>query len=185
MITYHPRVENLRPIPDLRTWYPQLGFSGKSTLDVDSGQVVIIDPIYLGDIYNESDDEITIYIRQHAVIVSDFGGDVECPVYWNDPFVVLPTAANCQTDNMTFGGWEQRSSGVGCDSGSFAFLALNTDIEPKIHGAIECAVESADGVSINLPDGIYDFKLEQLSGYQQPNMAGLYRNIVALRTAPD
>src|SRR5688572_26464443 len=87
----------LQDIPDMREWYPTLNFSGRTVLTTVGDPIFVTDPIYLADIFNANDDPFATYLRQHAVIVSDFGGEAAVPVWWKAPFLVLPTSKHDQS----------------------------------------------------------------------------------------
>ncbi|MCI0675225.1 MAG: hypothetical protein L0Y42_05540 [Phycisphaerales bacterium] len=176
--------QRLLPIPDLRNWYPDLGFSGRSQLVTAGEPILVTDPIYLADVFNANADPVAVYVRLAGVIVNDFGGDTSCPVWWHDPFLVLPTSAhidfdrtNLPTDSVVL------AQEIGCDSASFVFLAMRGDMPRGVNRAVDKVLQQRNGALLKLPKGKFSFWLEQFEGYPQPNMAGLYRNIVAERIA--
>lgn len=169
------------PIPDLRVWYPHLAFSGCAQLVTDGEPLLLTDPIYLADVYNNNDDPVARYLRQHAVIVNDFGGDTTCPVWWKDPFLVMPTSHHI-VDGIDLPPHDARIivTEAGCDSGSFAFLRMRSDLPEALIDKAEVAVRQRNGALLDVPAGLYSFWLEQFE-YPDKMRAEWYRNIVAER----
>jgi len=176
--------DHLLPIPDLREWYPSLGFSHQSHLVVESGdKMLVTDPIYLADIYNLKDDTDADYIRKHGVVVSDFGGDTSCPMWWCEPWIILPTSSSIDSAYRSTlpATVDVLASEVGCDSASFVFMTLQDGVPRSLINKVDSLLRCQNGVAISLLPGCYQFYLEQQPGCPQANMAGLYRNIVAER----
>jgi hypothetical protein len=67
--------------PQCAAWYREIHVDATHfTVDLRSGRLLIIDPIYLADVYNK-DGPKEGYLKEHGVILSDFGGDVSGPVF--------------------------------------------------------------------------------------------------------
>ena len=107
-----------QPIEDLREWFPDVDFSGNNTFAVNDRGLIITDPTYLVDVYNPNDDGAAAYVRAHAVIVCDFGGDDSCPVWWHDPYLILPLSTSIPEEFIPPNGIVELVDEVGCDSGS-------------------------------------------------------------------
>jgi hypothetical protein len=172
----------LIPIPDLREWYPGLGFSGRAELVTDGEPVFVTDPIYLADIYNPNDDANATYLRQQAVVVSDFGGDTAAPVWWKPPFLVVPTSQHDQPQVPA--GAAELAGQIGCDSASFVFVALNGDVPPALRKKIDEVERERNGATLKLPAGTYRFHLEQFPPKEEHRQwPHWYRNVVVRRTS--
>jgi hypothetical protein len=104
--------------------FPGLGFTGSDTFDLDGDDLLITDPTYLADVWNRTDNSVAAYVRANGVIVYNFGGDDSCPVWWQDPFLVLPLSVCSLQDPATVIGAIEVAEEVGCDSGSFLFLPI-------------------------------------------------------------
>ena len=171
----------LTPIPDLRKWYPELDFTGRADLVTTGDPIFVTDPIYLADIYNPNDDPNATYLRQRAVVVSDFGGDTSAPVWWKPPFLVVPTSQHDQP-YMPAGATELAEQ-VGCDSASFVFVVLNDDVPPGLRSKAEVVEREKNGARLKLPAGMYWFYLEQFTPKEEHKQwPAWYRNVVAQRT---
>lgn len=168
----------LIPIPNLREWYPELEFSGRAELITAGEPIFVTDPIYLADVYNANDDPTAIYLRQNAVVVSDFGGDLAVPVWWKAPFLVVPTSQHDQA-RMPAGAM-QLTEEIVCDSASFVFIAMNDEIPPVLREKIDQAEEVEDGARLRLPAGRCTFYLEQFPPSEEHKQwPHWYRNVVA------
>ncbi len=190
-MTTRPRTESLvdrerlQPIPDLREWYPELGFAGVRRLGICGESVVITDPTYLANVYQPSDDAMSRFVRSSGVIVCDFGGDTSCPVWWTPPHLILPTSSHlwleADSDELvTPSGVEVLAQEVGCDSSSFVFLPMR-DPPGEVQAKVDELVRARNAAVLVLAEGTYEFYLEQ---YEPPSgrHPNGYRNIVAERT---
>ncbi|MBI1849428.1 MAG: hypothetical protein HYR85_03685 [Planctomycetes bacterium] len=175
-------VTRLTPIPDLRESYRTLGFSGLSELVTAGEPIFVTDPIYLADVYNPNDDANATYLRQRAVIVSDFGGDTAVPVWWEPPFLVIPTSWYDE-QHMPAGATEIAEH-VCCDSASFAFIGLNDDVPRGLRAMIDEVERKKSGARLKLPAGTYRFHLEQFTPTDEHKQwPHLHRNVVARWTS--
>jgi hypothetical protein len=166
----------LIPIPNLHEWYPELGFSGRTELTTAGEPIFVIDPIELADVYNANDDPIAIYLRQNAVIVSDFGGDTAAPVWWEPPFLVIPTAQHSEMRMPP--GATQLAEEVVCDSASLVFIGMSDGMPPALVEQID--EHGIDGAWLKAPAGTYRFYLEQFAPREEHKQwPHWYRNIVA------
>ena len=164
-------------IDDLRQDYPDLGFSGRRTITLRGGELLVADPVYVADVYNEPDDPVAAYLREHAVVVADFGGDTSSSVYWMPPFLFMPISAHLPDDYRPPKGTRLLFDEIGCDSGSFMFLPMD-DTPESVTRAAHLAVREEDAALLTLPPGKLTFFYEQHDPPRE-NEQGLYRNIVA------
>ena len=167
----------LIPIPDLHEWYPNLDFSGRAELVTTGEPVFVTDPVYLADVYNPNDDPNATYLRHRAVIVSDFGGDTAAPVWWKPPFLVVPTSLSAQLELPA--GAVELAEQIGCDSGSFVFIAASADMPLDLSEKIDEVERGNNGAHLRLPAGAYRFHLEQFTPKREhKHWPHLYRNVV-------
>ena len=172
--------QRLQPIEDLRAWFPDVGFAGLDTFIVRDRGLFITDPIYLADVYNPNDDDAATYIRTNSVIVCDFGGDSSCPVWWRDPFLVLPLSLSLPEDLEAPDDAIVLADEIVCDSGSFAFIPLLDAVPQSLDRRIQKMIADRDGAHSLLPVGKYKVSYEQ---YDSPedSRPGFHRNVVAQR----
>lgn len=121
--------------------------------------LLITDPTYIAD-YFAADDPDSRYIRRNGVVLANFGGDLPCAVYWEDPFVVarFSDPAGHDTDCAP------SASKVAVDSGHLLFLPLVPAIPVSLRAAIDVALEQFGAVSVPLPAGHWAFGYEHFDG---------------------
>ncbi len=151
--------DRLRPIENPQNDFPGLGFTGKDSFGLDGG-LLITDPICLADVYN-TDDPVAAYLRTNGVIVYGFGGDETCPVWWKEPFLLLPLSLVSSRDPAAVPGAIRVAANVMCDSGSFLFLPLRADQPSPVSSVIEKVLAKRTGVQLQLPPGQYRVWYEQ------------------------
>jgi hypothetical protein len=167
------------PNEDLGEAVAGLKFRGTFTLETHGEPVLVTDPIYLGDIYNSKGDEKAVYVREHGMLLVDFGGDTGGPVWWQAPYLLMPISMHYKDgEPKPKEGVAVLAEEVACDSGSFVFLPVTSELPLSLQRQIEEVVQKRNGALLRLPEGKYSFFYEQFDP-PKPNMVGLYRNIVA------
>jgi hypothetical protein len=150
-------------------------------LETAGEPILVTDPIYLADVYNDSSDPTAIYLRKNGVILLDFGGDVGGPVWWKPPHLMIPVSLHLDFEGLKPPrGTKVLADEVGCDSGSFIFLPITEGVSPELREKIKTVVGDDNGAILPLPAGRYHFFYEQFDAPAE-NMRRLYRNIVAKR----
>ena len=167
-------------IEDFSEAFDGLGFSGARSFITIGEPVLLVDPIYVADVFNPSDDDTTQFLRRNGVFVADFGGDTNAPVWWSDPHLVMPISMNFPEEFAVPSSTQELVSEVRCDSGSFMFLPLVEEIPTPVCQFVSSVERERDCALLPLPPGKYTVYYEQFPP-PQPNMAGLFRNIVAIR----
>lgn len=159
-----------------------IGFRSTFVLVTHGEPVLVTDPIYLmPGTYNSSDDEKALYLREHAVLLSSFGGDAGGPALWKDPYLLIPLSMHYEdADPAQKPGVKVLPGGFCSDSGSLVFLPFTSDMPPSLRRQIDEVVRKGNGALLPLPEGKYSFFYEQFDA-PQANMVNLYRNIVARR----
>jgi hypothetical protein len=75
----------IKPADDFRDAFPGLNFRNRRSLATTGEKVLLVDPIYIADVYN-STDEIASFLRDRGLFLMDFGGDTAVPVWWEEPY---------------------------------------------------------------------------------------------------
>lgn len=171
----------IRPTFNLQAYFPQFAWNTAYDIKVSADGIVMVDPIYLADVYND-DSRIATLVRTLGTFVYDFGGDVSGPIWLKDPFLVMPIS-------MHYGKTRPEvppeatvlCDHVGCDSGSFVLLPLSKDIPAELGQVIDKCLRDGDAVLLSLMPGNWHLMFEQFDP-PQANMVALYRNIVLQRT---
>jgi hypothetical protein len=136
----HDRIITNRDIADknddFRIWFNQIGIDPSSNvLDLSSGKIIIIDPTYLADIYNENGEKEQ-YLKKNGILLNDFGGGVSGPILRTteggikvllvfnrvnpdgQPIFRSDIPENVEKDEIL-------DAELGCDSDSYIFLNFN------------------------------------------------------------
>ena len=167
----------IHPPDDFRSAFPELDFRDVYELTTAGEPLLIADPTYLADVYNSAD-EAASFLRARGVFLMDFGGDVRCPVWWQPPYMILPTSNSVSDDEAAPSGVVVLAEDVHTDSGSFVFLPLTDEMPPELKESLVEILRDNNGVVLNLPSGLWRFYYEQFPAPGE-NLAGLYRNVVA------
>jgi hypothetical protein len=138
--------------------------------------VLLTDPGYLADIYSSTDD-VAVYVRTHGVVVMDFGGDCAGPVWYQFPYVLLPISMHLSDADKRAPAGVTVWGEVGCDSGSFVFLPLATDLPSALRDIVDGVLARQLGALLPLPAGKWQIWYEQWDApaNRPPTW---YRNIV-------
>jgi hypothetical protein len=165
----------IKPEDDFRTEFPQLNFRNRRSLLTAGEKMLLVDPIYIADVYN-STDEIATFLRNRGLFLMHFGGDTAVPVWWKNPFLVMPISMHHENLNAP-PGVKVLTEEIGCDSGSFVFLPLSADFPPSVQSKVNEVLGENTAVALRIPAGRWTAFYEQFEA-PQANMIGLYRNIV-------
>ena len=165
----------VEPGDDFVAAFPGLNFRNRRSVVTTGENVLLVDPICIGDVYN-SIDEVSTYLRDQGLFLMDFGGDCSARVWWKPPFLLIPIAMHYQDLNATSGA-DVLAEEIGCDSGSFVFLPLAADMPRSVQSKVEEVLGDGSGVALLLPAGRWSAFYEQFEA-PQANMASLYRNVV-------
>jgi hypothetical protein len=167
----------IKPQDKFRESFPGLNFPEVYSFRISGESVLVTDPLYLADVYNSKDD-IASFVREHGVLVMDFGGDVSCPVLWQSPFVLLPISMHLSGQALhPPEGSAVLANEVGTDSGSFVFLPLAKEVPPVLKAQVDRVVAESNGAILELPAGDWSVFYEQWDA-PESSLAKLYRNIV-------
>ena len=173
---------------NLSDWYPELRWGNRRQLASSGAGVLVTDPTYLADVYNDAEDAMAAFVRAEGVILSDFGGDAGAPVLWEPPWLKLPLSMH-SVDGSAAAGSLPGAEGAeilglaSCDSGSLVFLALEPGLPAGLREHVHGLVDERNASILRLPSGTYQFHYEQFDP-PQANQERLYRNIVARRQEP-
>ena len=160
----------------------------KYTLKITSGQMIIIDPIYLADFYNE-DDLIERYLKDNGVVLFDFGGDTAGPVHrtmCGGLKIILADSMKDDYGNVIFPE-EFRdeviasyidSENLMCDSGSYIFLDYNEEFKSTFKERLDKNRRYMELFTVDMPNGYYNIAYEQMDADDENIADTFLRNIV-------
>jgi hypothetical protein len=172
---------------DYQSFYETIGIDPSSIeLDLSSGKLIIIDPIYLADIYNENGEKER-YLKENGVLLNDFGGDVGGPIVRTQEggimILLLFDRMDAQGRPLFEPDFPEELKGVdvlceelGCDSGSYIFLDYNRRFRSLFHE--ELKEEERNFALINLNPGKYGVGYEQWETDTQNPYEAWRRNLV-------
>jgi len=171
----------IAPDYDVKACFRGLKVNAAHFLRISEVPAVMVDPTYLADAYNSEEDEAQ-YVRGNGLFILNFGGDVSGPLWFEDPYVVMPISGHVRSqDRVKPSSAHVLVERIGCDSGSFVLLPVTRATPDSIRAKIEKRVKRGNAVLLNLPSGRWELLFEQFDP-PQPNMRGLRRNIVLKRT---
>ncbi len=165
----------IAPDDNLAENSPGLGFRNETCVAVSSEYLYISDPTYIADIYN-SNDSFSAYLKQNGVVLANFGGDTDGPIYYKDPYVLILIASQSE-NNLDAGGVLNVFDDIGTDSGSFIVFAERDDIPADMRPVIGALQADSLLAKIKVANGNYCAFYEQWDG----DPAAFYRNIVLKR----
>lgn len=151
------------PITDIRTWYPELGFGGRSELRVEE-RLVVFDPISICDPFNRNNDAVADFVRSSGVFAVDLEGDGLLPIWISHPYLIVPT--HCPSDCVPVGAIVAPKE-LAIDSASFVFLALDSDTPAAVLRALDNA--PGDIVDLEVQPGRYRFTMAWRDTARDPN----------------
>lgn len=172
----------VRPDYVVADFFPGLEVNGDLYLSVEDDPVVLIDPIYLADVYRSRDSDAA-FVRQHGVFIEDFGGDTDACVILTPDLLVLPVCIHCEglaEPEIVNGDWI-KASALPCDSGSLVLLKVARSLPQSIREKIESESRAGNGVVLDMRPGRWELFFEQHDA-PEPRLRGLYRNIVLKRS---
>jgi hypothetical protein len=171
----------VKPTDDFVAAFPGLNFRNRRSLVSAGERLLLVDPIYIADVYNATDD-IATFLRDRGLFLMDFGGDTNVPVWWKEPFLVMPISMHHESLNAP-PGFKVLTEEIGCDSGSFLYLPLSEDIPRGVQRKVKEVLGQNNAVALRLPAGRWTAYYEQFDA-PQTSMVRLYRNIVLKHKPP-
>lgn len=178
---YIPDPKRFELLESIRQLLPEFSFGARHTFTLRSGQELLItDPSYIAEVYQSPDDEAAVYVRSRGVFVSQFGGDFSCPVWWIDPFLILPVAVSSSAQRRAPKGATVMAKRILCDSGSYVFLPVTRRWPQHLRDATAKVVADGHGARVRIPPGRYRVVYDQL-GESGTLTSANTRNIVAWR----
>jgi hypothetical protein len=191
---YHDRILTNEDLAQkdsrIADWFARIGINpAKRALNLSSGQLLIIDPIYLADIYKINEQSAKVeYLRSNGILLNDFGGDISGPVFrttCGGLKIVLVFDRVDENEQPIFypdsseelGPLEIESEGLGCDSASYIFLDYNEELKALFSEELHNPLFIVD-----LTKDYYEIGYEQWDTDERNPYEAWRRNIVIWRT---
>jgi hypothetical protein len=169
-----------RTVQDLTQMRPDCGASIDDILVIDDELLMIVDLSHIGDILNPYNSPSASYVRIHGVIVASCMKNNPFPVFWRDPFLLLPMSHHFKEDFNVYADHGKVLGSVSCPSGSFLLLPVREDFPTPLGNLMDEELASEGGIQISVPNGTYRVFYEQ---FEVPEGAKqeFYRNIAVQR----
>lgn len=164
-------------IQDLSKMRPDCGASIDDFFVIDSELLLIIDMANLGSILNPYNSPPAAYVRTHGVIVHSLVWAESRPIFWRDPFLLLPLSCHLEESLKNYAGIGNVLGRVSFSSGTLLMMPIRGDIPTPLGSLVEEALSKKTGARIKVPSGTYRVFYEQ---FETPEGAKKehYRNIV-------
>jgi hypothetical protein len=171
-----------------KSWFSKIGIDTTSNdLTISSGRMLIVDPVYLADIYNENGEKEQ-FLKQKGILLNDFGGDVGGPILRTEEggimvFLVFDRVDSegrpiFNPDQFEIPDSEEiLLDGLGCDSGSYIFLDYSREL--CSHFRQELSDNANLYALIKVSNGTYRIGYEQWETDEKTPYEAWKRNLVA------
>ena len=169
--------KRFKTIQDLTKMRPDCGASIDDIFVIDNEFLLIVDLAHIGSILNPYNNPSASYVRTHGVCVQSYIRPESCPVFWRDPFMLLPLSHHLKDNLRSYIDNGEVVGSVSCPSGSLLLLPVREDIPTPLGSLMDEALAKKTGSQIKIPNGTYRVFYEQFDvpgGSRQE----LYRNIV-------
>jgi len=172
--------KRFRTIQDLTKMRPDCGASIDDVFVITDETLLIIDMIQVGTLLNPYNSPSASHVRTHGVIVHSHPRNEPCPVFWNDPYLLLPLSHHLKEDLSNYTEIGKAVGSLSCSSGPFLFLPKREDEPAPLNSAMGEALEKKHGVKIRLPNGTYRVFYEQFEP-PEGSKDKFYQNIIIQR----
>ena len=165
-----------RTIQDLTKMRPDCGASIDDFFVIDNDFLLIVDLSHIGSMLNPYSSPSASYVRTHGVIVHSRICPESRPIFWGEPFLLLPLSCHLSEKLMGYEDVGKIVGSVSCASGSFLLLPVRQDTPPILASLMDEALVKKTGERIKIPNGTYRVFYEQ---FEVPEGAKkeLYQNI--------
>jgi len=138
--------KRFKTIQDLTQLRPDCGASIDDMLVIDSGFLIIIDLSHIGNILNPYNSPSADYVRTHGVFVcSDIHPEYR-PVFWREPFLLLPISCHLNENLTGYAGIGAVVGKISCLSGSLLFMPVRKDMPTPLGDLIDTALAKEPGM---------------------------------------
>ena len=172
--------KRFKTIQDLTQMRPDCGASIDDIFVIDNELLLIVDLAHIGSILNPYNSPSASYVRTHGVVVASDARLESSPVFWNDPFLLLPLSYHLDENLTAYEEIGKVLGSVSCSSGTFLLMPIRKDMPESLGSLMNEALAKKTGAQIKIPNGTYRVFYEQ---FDVPEGAKkeLYQNIVVQR----
>ena len=165
-----------RTIQDLTKMRPDCGASIDDIFVIDNEILLVIDIALMGGILNPYNSPSASYLRNHGVIVHSRICSQSCPVFWEEPFLLLPLSYHLSDNLMGYEDIGKVVGNISCSSGSLLMLPIRNDTPAPLASLLDEALAKEAGARITIPNGTYRVFYEQFE-VSEGAKKELYQNI--------
>jgi hypothetical protein len=169
--------KRFKTIQDLTQLRPDCSASIEDMLLIDNGSLLIIDLSHIGYLLNPYNSPIADYVRTHGVIVCRDVHPEYRPIFWREPFLLLPMSCDLNENLISYADVGMAVGQISCASGSLLFMPVRSDMPAQLGDLIDKALAKEPGMQVMLPIGAYRVFYEQFEPAQDSDKER-YRNIV-------
>ena len=172
--------KRFKPIQDLTKMRPDCGASIDDFLVIDNDLLLIVDLSHIGSMLNSYNSPSASYVRTHCVIVHSHICPESRPIFWREPFLLLPLSNHLIENLMAYEDIGKVLGRVSCPSETFLFLTFHKYMPMPLKSLIDEALKKEMGVKIKIPNGTYRVFYEQFET-PEGSKKEFYQNIVVQR----
>ena len=169
-----------RTIQDLTKMRPDCGASIDDFFVIDNELLLIIDISHMGNILNPYNSSSASYVRTHGVIVHSHICTESRPIFWREPFLLLPLSYHLKGNLTDYEDIGNVVGSVSCSSGTFLMMPIREDIATPLGSLMDEALAEEAGTQIKIPNGTYRVFYEQFET-PEGSKKEFYQNIVVQR----
>jgi len=168
--------KRFKTIQDLTKMRPDCGASIDDTFAINNELLLIVDMAHIGSELNPYNSPSASYVRTHGVVVASYARLESSPVFWNDPFLLLPLSYHLGKNLTAYEEIGKVLGSVACSSGTFLLVPIRKDMPESLGSLVSKALAKEKGAQIKIPNGTYRVFYEQ---FEVPEGAKnvLYQNI--------
>ncbi|MGB5991734.1 MAG: hypothetical protein WBG61_05325 [Desulfobacterales bacterium] len=168
--------KRFKTIQDLTKMRPDCGASIDDFFVIDNELLLIVDLVHIGNILNPYNSPSASYVRTHGVIVHSHICPESRPIFWGEPFLLLPLSYHLNENLTVYENIGKVVGNISCSSGSFLMLPIREDTPTPLGCLMDEALSKEIGARIKIPNGTYRVFYEQ---FEVPEGAKkeLYQNI--------
>jgi len=168
--------KRFKTIQDLTKMRPDCGASIDDTFAINNELLLIVDMAHIGSELNPYNSPSASYVRTHGVVVASYARLESSPVFWKDPFLLLPLSYHLGENLTAYEEIGKVLGSVACSSGTFLLVPIRKDMPESLGSLVSEALAKEKGAQIKIPNGTYRVFYEQ---FEVPEGAKnvLYQNI--------
>lgn len=172
--------KRFRTIQDLTKMRPDCGASIDDFFVIDNDLLLIVDLSHIGNILNPYNSPSASYVRTHGVIVHSHICPESRPIFWREPFLLLPLSNHLIDNVVAYEDIGKVVGSISCFSGTFLMMPIRKDIPTLLGSLMDEDLAKRSGARIKIPNGTYRVFYEQFET-PEGSKKEFYQNIVVQR----